>query len=330
MNHRLMKVFAIITAFLAYVMVLMGAIVTITGSGKGCGNSWPLCHGQLIPEALPVTTVLEYSHRTISGADGFLILILTVWSWITFRHDLRVKVLGFLSLFFVIFQGALGALTVVFEGTFAKDALLALHFGFSLISFASIILLTLYLFQMPTSKQEQTTEHTKPRPASRRLQFVTWGLATYTYLVIYTGSLVRHEQATLGCGYQWPFCGGNVLPNLASAAGFQVLHRYSAESIGLLILLFMIMMLRRYQDRRDLTIGSILAFALVIIQGLSGLIVVMSGGTLVAALLHTTVVAALFCVLSYLCMQVGWPWSKQKATQLQATPDTGREALAVK
>lgn len=291
-----MRILAIITAFSSYIMLLMGAIVTKTGSGKGCGNSWPFCHGQLIPESMPVSTVIEYSHRMVSGGVGFLILLLTIISWIKYKEDRRIKVLSFLSLFFVVLQGALGALTVVFTATFAKKAALALHFGFSLISFASVVLLTICLVQKP---------HSTPL-VSKRLQFSVWVLLTYTYIVVYTGAFVRHTHATMGCGYEFPLCGNTYLPHLHSLAGIHLFHRYAAIVLWGLVFWFFIIMLTRFSKGSHLRNASILAFILITLQALSGVWTVFSGGQVLVALIHTTLISCFFAVFSYICMEIGF------------------------
>ncbi|GHO83875.1 COX15/CtaA family protein [Dictyobacter formicarum] len=319
LKHRLMSILAIITSFGAYIMLLLGAAVSKTDSGQGCGNSWPFCHGQLIPESLPITTVYEYSHRIMSGADSLLIFALVAWSWFTYRRDLRVKLFGFMSLFFVVLQAMLGALTVVYEGTYAKDGLLSLHFGFSLISFASVILLTMRIMQL--QKLDPTQPESTPQqiaPVSKWIQIVVWCLAAYTYVVVYTGALVGHSSATLACGQQFPTCGATYFPNFFTSPGIQVLHRYFAASIWFLLLVLMIVIIRVARDRRDLIWGSLWAFVLVSLQALSGMATVLSGAQLLVALLHTTVIAGLFSVICYLCMQVEWPWRKRRVEQKPA------------
>ncbi|WP_220198689.1 COX15/CtaA family protein [Ktedonospora formicarum] len=315
-----MRIFGVITSIGAYIMVLMGAIVTKTGAGQGCGTSWPICKGQLIPEYMSVDSVLEYSHRIASGIDGFLILILTVWSWWVFRQNGRVKLLGFLSIFFVVLQGALGALTVQFEGTFALKWFLSLHFGFSLISFASVVLLTVYLFQL-----KQVGERVAPTTlplVGKGLQYMIWGTAAFCYIVVYTGAFVRHSSSTLGCGTQWPGC-STMVPDISTMPGVQMLHRYAASLIGLLILGLLIWVVRRYRQRPDIVRGAGLAFILVVLQGMAGMLTVTTGGQLVVELVHTTLIAVLFAVQSYLCMQVGWPWKNQPAEQIQVAPSRG-------
>jgi Uncharacterized protein required for cytochrome oxidase assembly len=312
----LMRLLGIITTIGAYTMVLLGALVTKTGSGQGCGNTWPFCHGQIIPGTLTIEGVYEYTHRVSSGAGGFLIVALAVWTWLAFRNDRQIKLFGFLSVLFVLIQGALGALTVMFEGTWEKNYILSIHFGVSLICLASVLLLTIRLFQIKSKRYAETLKQAAQYPATQHMQYATWGLALYTYLVTYTGALVRHSNAAMGCGTQFPGCGNTLLPDVFSAAGIQMLHRYAAGSLFLATLLFFVLTLRRYYQRKELVHGSIWAFALIILQALCGMTIVLTGDLMIIALLHTTIIAVFFSILSYLCVQVGWPWRARPRAQV--------------
>jgi len=59
-------------------VILLGASVRATGSGAGCGESWPTCQGQLLPE-LSGDTAIEFAHRATSGIALLLVLGLVVW-----------------------------------------------------------------------------------------------------------------------------------------------------------------------------------------------------------------------------------------------------------
>ena len=321
--HRLMKIFAIITSLGAYLMVLLGVLVSTTGSGQGCGNSWPFCHGQIIPGTLTITGVVEYSHRVASSADGFLVLVLTVCAWILYKRDFRVKLFAALSLLFVLLQGALGALTVVYEGTLALNWILSVHFGLSLIAFASVIMLTIRLFQIQVINGA-IVERTS-RPVVRQLQWPVLGLMIYTFIVVYTGALVEHTGAVTACGVQFPTCGSTYLPNLASLAGIQVLHRYAAGLLWFLVLGLLVVVMRRYRERRDLVQGAWWAFILITLQALSGAMNVLTEGQLLAALVHTTLITIFFSGLCYLCMQVGWP---RKDQRLEVAGEPKQAAIA--
>src|SRR5690625_1009020 len=125
-----------VIATLGMVFVLLGgALVTKTDSGAGCGASWPLCHGELIPSEITPELVIELSHRLVSGIVGIAVLVLSFLSWKHIGHIREVKFLSFMSLFFLVLQGLIGAAAVVWG---QSDFVLALHFGISLISFAAI------------------------------------------------------------------------------------------------------------------------------------------------------------------------------------------------
>ncbi|GAC1424060.1 MAG: heme A synthase [Ktedonobacteraceae bacterium] len=314
-NHRLLRILAIITSISSYVILVMGSIVTNTGSGQGCGNSWPFCHGQIIPGTITIAGIIEYSHRVTSSVDGLLVLALTAGTWLLYRRDFRAKLFGFMSLFFVILQGALGALTVVYEGTYVKLWLLSVHFGLSLIALASVVLLTIRLYQLHGQSQQHNVE---AHLNKKGLQYALWGLATLTYIVVYTGALVEHAGAVAACGSQIVGCGTTYFPNLTSLAGIQVLHRYAASSLWLLVLAVLIVVVRNYSGRRDLVRGTWWAFSLITLQAISGMITVFTGGQLLATLLHITIISFFFSVLCYLCVQVGWPWRRNKYKSQQA------------
>jgi cytochrome c oxidase assembly protein subunit 15 len=134
----------------------------------------------------------------------------------------------------------------------------------------------------------------------------------YTYIVVYTGALVEHTGAVTSCGYQIPGCGSTYFPSFTSLAGIQVLHRYVAGLLWLLVLCLLVAVLRSYRQRRDLVQGAWWAFGLITLQAVSGVFNVLTGGQMLAALVHTTLIASFFSVLCFLCMQVGSPWKRKR------------------
>lgn len=54
------------TIVINLIVILLGATVRATGSGAGCGRSWPTCQGELLP-ALEGATAIEFAHRAVSG-----------------------------------------------------------------------------------------------------------------------------------------------------------------------------------------------------------------------------------------------------------------------
>ena len=63
-----MKLHTLATAGLvtSILSILAGAIVRATGSGDGCGASWPTCNGRVVPSLDTTSEIIEFSHRSIS------------------------------------------------------------------------------------------------------------------------------------------------------------------------------------------------------------------------------------------------------------------------
>src|SRR3984885_1941236 len=64
-------------------VVLWGAVVRATSSGAGCGDHWPLCNGVVVQSHPRLATLIELTHRMMSGVTVVAILLLLVW---TFRR----------------------------------------------------------------------------------------------------------------------------------------------------------------------------------------------------------------------------------------------------
>ncbi|MCY9219575.1 heme A synthase, partial [Bacillus licheniformis] len=187
--NKALKGLGIITTIAMLFVLIGGALVTKTGSGMGCGRSWPLCNGSIFP-ALTLESIIEWSHRFVSGTSGVLVLALAIWTWKKIGHIRETKFLAVMSVVFLILQALLGAAAVVFG---SSALIMALHFGISLISFASVLLLTLLVFEAD-SKQKSESFY-----IGKTMQFHMIGIIIYTYVVVYTGAYVRHTSSSLAC-----------------------------------------------------------------------------------------------------------------------------------
>src|SRR6266852_9041417 len=99
---------AAVTTLGMFVVLVMGATVTNTGSAEGCGRSWPLCNGQFVPE-FTVSTAIEYSHRAVTGVEGLLVLVLTAVMLRLWRSDREAVGLAVLMFVTLLLQAGLGA-----------------------------------------------------------------------------------------------------------------------------------------------------------------------------------------------------------------------------
>ena len=65
-----------------YFLIVLGALVRITGSGLGCGEHWPRCFGRWFPPLNDIGTLIEWNHRLFAGLVTVLVVVvaaLAVW-----------------------------------------------------------------------------------------------------------------------------------------------------------------------------------------------------------------------------------------------------------
>jgi cytochrome c oxidase assembly protein subunit 15 len=96
-------------------VILWGAWVRISHSGDGCGDTWPLCNGLLIPEAQRGKTWVEFGHRLMSGVYGILVVYLWFKSRKIFSKTEFARRAAFATLVFMIIEALLGAKLVLFK-----------------------------------------------------------------------------------------------------------------------------------------------------------------------------------------------------------------------
>src|SRR5699024_11103805 len=158
------------------------ALVTKTDSGAGRGERWPLCHGELIPCNITPALVIELSHSLVSSVMGITLFLLASIACNVIWLLREVRFLSFVPVLFLIVQGLIGAAAVMWG---QSDFILASHFGISLVSFASVFLLTLLIFEVDTKLDAKNLFIEK----KHRIEIYL--LTIFTIIVVYTGALVR-------------------------------------------------------------------------------------------------------------------------------------------
>lgn len=114
MNKERIKKFSYFLLFYTLVVILWGAWVRISHSGDGCGDTWPLCQGQVIPDAAQKKTWVEYTHRMMSGLYGILVIYFYFLIRKSFPQNSNQRRFALLTLIFMITEALLGAKLVLF------------------------------------------------------------------------------------------------------------------------------------------------------------------------------------------------------------------------
>jgi cytochrome c oxidase assembly protein subunit 15 len=300
---KLAKWFATATAIGMFIVLLMGARVTATGSGEGCGNDWPLCNGTWLP-ADTYESLTEYSHRFVTGIEGILVLVTTLLTWPMRRQHRSFLLLVPAMASTLVLQSLMGAAAVRWP---TSAEVMATHFGISLICLASAALVARVLTQ--SARKESSPGSSEITPAFRLFAAATIAMSV---VVAYAGAYVRHTDSELACT-SWPTCDGELVPSFEGPQGIQTMHRLAALVISLMIVALVAWTWKLRNSRPDLITLACGALVVVLAQSLVGRTVINSGLALMATLSHAGLMAILFVILCETTRSV-WPASHPRRT----------------
>jgi heme a synthase len=126
-------------------VVLWGAYVRASGSGAGCGSHWPLCNGEVVPVAPRIETIIEFTHRAMSGVALVAVIALWLWSRASLARGSRVRRMAAASLVFLVAEALLGAGLVLFnyvdkDQSVGRVLYLSLHLVNTLLLLGALVL----------------------------------------------------------------------------------------------------------------------------------------------------------------------------------------------
>ncbi len=224
-------------AAFTYLLIILGAIVRITGSGMGCGEHWPLCNGRLLPP-LDLPTLIEYGHRLAAAAVSVLVVALAAYGWwlrqgagsreqelsngpIAVRSDrptVRPSVASYVALGLLALQVALGAVTVKLN---LPPWTVVLHLGTAMLLLATLIVVARGPHPLSPSP------HGGEGEPGTRAGLIALALGFVTVLF---GALTANLGAASAC-LGFPLCNGQIVPDGNYLQHIQWIHRLLAYAL---------------------------------------------------------------------------------------------------
>ena len=206
-----------------YFLIVLGAVVRITGSGLGCGEHWPRCFGRWFPPLNDIGTLIEWNHRLFAGLVTVLVVAVAGTAWWESREALSVRsgqssslaALGTGSpIRLPLIAVALLALQITLGAIVVKLALppwtVILHLGTAMLLLATLLVVATQASRTPGGSPGNTEVPLAPLPSTPgfRPGFVIPALGFATVLF---GALTANLGAASAC-LGFPLCNGQVIP----------------------------------------------------------------------------------------------------------------------
>ena len=282
-RNRLFVPLALATALFTLGLIVFGAVVRVTDSGLGCGNSWPLCNGTIFPPLDNLTAWIEWMHRLFAALIGVLGIITLIVAIVGYRKRNRAVLWYTVAAAFLFFlQSMLGALVVVMD---LPPTFVTLHLGTAMLLLGSLVTAAVLAQYRPVGGQRRDS-----------VSWMAYIATVLSFVIILTGALVRGSGATLACT-DWPLCNGAALPtDQGQLAMVHMFHRFAVLALGVVLLILVWYALRQRTQRvaRQL---AVLALVLYLAQAAVGALVVLTAATPLWAALHVGFAAGTWATL---------------------------------
>jgi len=220
-GHRRLVIAMRVLLVMILTLMALGASVRAMHAGLSCPD-WPLCFGKVIPDFHPGVW-FEFVHRAYAGLTGIFFFILLTAVLLSRRASKAAKGIMIAGGFCLLFLIAAGALTVLWQVRwFAVTAHLVLATLFFSSVFVSLLLI---------DSRVQKAQAAAPKWIAYSMVF----LSLAVFAQIFLGGVVASTYAGSVC-VDWPLCNGQWVPTWRGAIGHQVIHRFVAYFLTVVIL----------------------------------------------------------------------------------------------
>jgi protoheme IX farnesyltransferase len=271
------------TVVTAILLVTIGVIVRVTGSGLGCPD-WPLCHGQIIPPLNDAQAWIEWVHRTVAVIIGFEVIALAALALIDQRDRRTLVGATIVAVFLVGFQAWLGRETVRL-GNSGESVTAHLASAMALVGLLVwIFVRSLYPARLASGGTSQ-----------RFTLVAAFGAGSVFALLLFGSHVTATSQWYVFP--DWPLMNGTLLPVLTDANSAHVLHRWVAIVVGLIVAAVFVAAWRTRPRTRPIVRLATIAAILFPIQAIVGGVQILTGLSGWSQTLHLALGAVIWSLL---------------------------------
>jgi heme a synthase len=280
------------TSLLTLVLVILGGVVCVTDSSRGCPD-WPTCYGRLVPP-LRVDSILEYTHRVTAAVTSASIVASAIAGWWWARSIRWVRWPPLIAIAFLVAVSIFGAM-VVLRGL--EPGLAAVDLGSALTVLALLM----------TAAVVASARHSNPGLPDRlafhqpfaRLALVSLILV---FVVLVSGVLVAGSGSPMRC-LGWPLYAGG-WPVAEGRQWLQLARRVLGGIAGVSIIAVVVQAWRHPRSRPIRCVATAVGLLFLAEAVVGGLMVLYDPG-LALQIIHAALAAAFWAALAALVVLAG-------------------------
>ncbi len=272
-------------------LIFIGGVVCVTGSGGGCPD-WPGCYGSIVPPA-QTASIIEFMHRLVAGLTFIVIIAAAVVSWRKSSAIRWVSCPSILAVLLVLVVSAFGAIAVL-RGL--PPGLAAVDLGSALLVLALVLTAAVVAFAYRANPS--LVGGLSGRHAFARLTFWTLGAV---YLVLVSGVLVAGKGSLTRC-LGWPMWRTLAM----DLPGWpQVVRLLLAGLAGLLIFATLVQAWRKQPRNQAIRVVAAAVGLLFLVEMALGVRLLAGNVAIFMLIIYVAAAAALYAMLVVLAVLAG-------------------------
>lgn len=289
---------ALTAALLAFLVIVLGSVVRVTGSGAACPD-WPTCLGQWTPPT-GANALIDYTHRIATALLIPVLLLAVSVAWLRYRQQRLLSYSLAMASAFLSVQIALGAYVTLVGVPGGGRWASTIHLGLSLVILGLALIATVAAFYL---ENHQSYQNSLAKLAFRS-PFARLALLaiTLTFALLVSGAVVAGSGASAACT-TWPLC--NPFQNSGDlTAWISFIHRGIVALSGLVMLALLVKGWRTQRSQPAILVSATAAVVLFFAQALLGAQLT-DGFPAYLLGLHTATAVAVWAALIVLGTAVG-------------------------
>lgn len=252
----------------AFALVVWGAIVRINGAGMTCPD-WPRCRGVWFP-ALDPKVVYEFYHRVGAIALTVIVIVTFAAAWRARSQAPAAFRAAWLALALIVAQVIAGALTIALKN---NPPSVAIHLVLGFSTFVTLLVVTFASYAAPDRSRE-AGDTNRGEGGDRGFAWLALTSTILAFAAVFAAGYMSASNDGIAC-VGFPLCNGFAAAQTPDQQ-IHMGHRFAAYATILAVCVTWFAALKAKRAGAAITTTAWISFSLAILQGVLGVLAVVT------------------------------------------------------